>query len=206
MKRAVDFSLYLITRDIHLPSLNYIVQQAVEGGVTIVQLRAKEMSTRQFVDIGERLLGCLKPLGVPLIINDRVDIAHAIKADGVHLGQSDLGVSEARAILGTQAIIGLSVETMEQAQTAEIEEVDYLAASPVFFTKTKQDCAESWGLKGLQQLCAFSSYPIIAIGGINHSNHDAVWKCGVHGIAVVSAIFDADDPKCAARKFMRLNE
>ena len=94
-------------------------------------------------------------------------------------------------------------ETLEQAQAAEFEDVDYLAASPVFLTKTKQDCAKPWELKGLRQLCAFSSHPIIAIGGINHSNHEAVWQCGVHGIAVVSAIFDADDPKRAAQKFMR---
>ena len=120
MKSEADFSLYLITRDIHLPSLDHIIQQAVEGGVTIVQLRAKEISTSQFVDISKRLLCCLKPRGIPLIINDRVDIAHAIKADGVHLGQSDLGVSEARAILGGQAIIGLSVRNFGTSASSRI--------------------------------------------------------------------------------------
>lgn len=173
---------------------------AVEGGVTIVQLREKEISARAYIDIGKKLLCLLKPLGIPLIINDRVDVAHAIKADGVHLGQSDLSVSEARAILGKQALIGLSVENLEQAKIAFREEVDYLAASPLFHTKTKTDCSSPWGLQGLKELCALSKYPVIAIGGINETNAKQIIDCGAKGVAVVSSIFNAPCPQTAARR------
>ncbi len=131
----------------------------------------------------------LKPLGIPLIINDRVDVAHAINADGVHLGQSDLKVSEARAILGQKVIIGLSVETIEEVMVAADEDVDYLAASPVFLTKTKSDYERPWGLHGLQHLCSISRHPIVAIGGIDETKVEKVLECGVEGVAVCFCYF-----------------
>lgn len=200
MKDPLDLSLYLVTNrsELSIEDFFSIILQAIDGGVKIVQLREKDASVREIVLIAHRLCSLLKPLGVPLIINDRVDIARAVKADGVHLGQSDLTVSDARAILGSKAIIGLSVETMEQALLAESEDVDYLAASPVFATKTKSDCGIPWGLSGLKQICSTSCHPIIAIGGINETNTAEILECGAAGVAVVSSIFKASCPKTAA--------
>ncbi|MDR2539240.1 MAG: thiamine phosphate synthase [Chlamydiales bacterium] len=197
MKCFVGPSLYLVThrKSLQLEDFFRVIRASVDGGVKIVQLREKEVSAREITTIGKKLLSILKPLGIPLIVNDRVDVAHAIGADGVHLGQSDLRVTEARAILGKNAMIGLSVESLEQAKAAREEDVDYLAASPIFHTKTKTDCAEPWGLNGLKQLCAICNCPVIAIGGINVTNIKEIMECGAAGVAVVSAVFDAPCPK-----------
>jgi thiamine-phosphate pyrophosphorylase len=200
MRRPLDLSLYLVTHrgDLPLEEFFRIIRQSIEGGVKIVQLREKESSAYEMIAMGKHLLSFLKPLGIPLIINDRVDVAHAVQADGVHLGQSDLKVAEARAILGNQAIIGLSVETVEQALAASEEEVDYLAASPVFATQTKNDCNKPWGLNGLKALCSITRHPIVAIGGIVEDNIENVLNCGVGGVAVISALFKAPCPTAAA--------
>ncbi len=200
MKSPIDLSLYLVTNRgaLTLEDFFRIISQSIEGGVKVIQLREKEASACEMIVIGKRLHAFLKPLGIPLIINDRVDVAHAVNADGVHLGQSDLKVSEARAILGGGAIIGLSIETIKQGIAAADEEVDYLAASPVFLTKTKSDCEKPWGLPGLQHLCSISRHPVVAIGGIDETNVERVLECGVVGVAVVSAIFNASCPKTAA--------
>lgn len=204
MKRLVGLSLYLVTnrKTLELEDFFNIIRASIDGGVRIVQLREKDSSTREMITIGKKLLSVLKPLGIPLIINDRVDVAHAVGADGIHLGQSDLKVGEARAILGEKAIIGLSVESLEQATVAIEEDVDYLAASPIFHTKTKTDCAKPWGLDGLKQLCAISKHPVIAIGGIDETNAKQIIECGAAGVAVVSAIFNASCPKSAALKIL----
>lgn len=200
MKPFVDLSLYLVTHreSLSLDDFFQIIRASVEGGVTIVQLREKEASAREMITIGKKLLLLLKPYGIPLIINDRVDVAHAIGADGIHLGQSDLNVKEARAILGEKAIIGLSVESIEQAKAAVEEDVDYLAASPLFHTNTKTNCSAPWGLNGLKQLCEISNIPVIAIGGINETNVEQVIQCGAVGVALVSAIFNSPNPYGAA--------
>ena len=202
MKSPIDLSLYLVTNRgaLALEDFFKIISLSIEGGVKIIQLREKETPAREMIAVGKRLRSLLKPLGIPLIINDRVDVAHAVNADGVHLGQSDLEVSEARAILGQRVIIGLSVETIEQAIAAADEDVDYLAASPVFHTKTKSDCDKPWGLHGLQYLCSISRHRIVAIGGIDETNVEKVLECGAEGVAVVSAIFNAQCPKAAAIK------
>lgn len=204
MKRLFDLSLYLVTnrRTLELEDFFNIIRASIDGGVRIVQLREKDASAREMITIGKKLLSVLKPLGIPLIINDRVDVAHAVGADGVHLGQSDLKVEEARAILGKKAIIGLSIESLEQATVAIEEDVDYLAASPIFHTKTKTDCAKPWGLDGLKQLCAISKHPVIAIGGIDETNVKQIIECGAAGVAVVSVIFNASCPKSAAFKIL----
>lgn len=205
MKHIIDLSLYLVTRreGLGLEEFLSIILASVEGGVKAVQLREKETSARELISLGKRLLILLKPLGIPLIINDRVDIAHAVGADGVHLGQSDLSVAEARTILGKKAIIGLSVETLEQAEIAFKEDVDYLAASPIFHTHSKTDCGKPWGLNGLKQLCTISKCPVIAIGGINETNVEQIMDCGAAGVALVSAIFDATCPKKAAHTIIK---
>lgn len=194
------FSLYLVTRRgaLSLEEFFRIIRASVEGGIKLVQLREKEISAREMIAIGKRLLSFLKPLGIPLIINDRVDVAHAVNADGVHVGQADLTVAEARAILGQKALIGLSVESLEQAVAAQEADVDYLAASPIFHTMSKADCGAPWGLNGLRLLCQVSCHPVIAIGGVDETNVKQVMECGAAGVAVVSAIFNASCPKTAA--------
>lgn len=195
-------TLYLVTdrNNLGLEEFFTIILQAIEGGVQMIQLREKNIPDREYIQIGSRLQSLLKPHAIPLIINDRVDIAQAINADGVHLGQSDGNISEARRVLGPKAIIGLSVETIEQALEAEKKKVDYIAASPVFPTHTKKDCSTPWGLEGLKDLCSISHHPVIAIGGINEANVKEIWESGVSGVAVISAIFHASCPKSAARR------
>lgn len=170
----------------------------VEGGVALVQLRDKQASAREIVHLRTQLLSFLRPRNIPLIINDRADLAHAIGADGVHLGQSNLTASKARALLGKRALIGLSIESSEQAVAAFKEEVDYIAASPVFPSTTKLDCAHAWGLEGLKQLCALSPHPVVALGGIDKTTIKHVIECSVAGIAVSAALFNASCPKTTA--------
>jgi len=207
-QNALDLGLYLVTdRELCLGRpLPEVVAQAVAGGVNVVQLREKSASTREFVELGRALLALLAPLGVPLIINDRLDVALAVGAQGAHLGQSDMPVAEARAILGPKALIGLSLETMAQLREAEAlppGSVDYYGLSPIFQTPTKTDAGPGWGLAGLGQaraeVDAGSRRPIVAIGGIEPSNAAGVLRCGAGALAVVSAICSAPDPQAASR-------
>ena len=192
--------LYLVTdRPLSLGrDLAWIVEEAVAGGVTIVQLREKDIDTREFVALGLRLKEILTPLGVPLIINDRVDVALAVDADGVHIGQSDMPYDIARRLLGPEKIIGLSVETQAQVLEANKLDVNYIAVSPVYSTATKTDTALPFGLEGLRQAVAASGHPVVAIGGMNAATAPDVFAAGVDGIAVVSAICSAPDPRAAA--------
>ncbi|MBQ1936297.1 MAG: thiamine phosphate synthase, partial [Bacteroidales bacterium] len=141
MRKNVDLSLYLVTdRDLSLGrSLEEVVSEAVAGGVTVVQLREKDASTGEFVELARRMMDMLNPLGVPLIINDRVDVALAVDADGVHIGQSDMKYEDARRLLGPDKIIGLSVESFEDIEAANALDVDYVGISPVYGTPTKTD-------------------------------------------------------------------
>ncbi len=184
-------------------SLLDIVRAAVAGGVSVVQLREKDCSTREFVELGRAVAAELEPLRVPLIVNDRVDVALAVGAAGVHLGQSDMPYRVARELLGGRAIIGLSVESVEQAQEAEPLDVDYLGLSPVFSTSTKTDLAEPLGLDGVSRIRAVSRHRLVAIGGIGTENAAAVMAAGANGLAVVSAICSAADPKQAALRLSR---
>ncbi len=202
MKRSeLDLRVYLVTDRGYIGdrSLETVVAQAVKGGVTVVQLREKECSTREFVDLARRLKAILTPLKVPLIINDRLDVAQAIGADGVHLGQKDMSYEEARRILSRKPIIGLSVESMGDAEEAAEWDVDYLGVSPIFATPTKTDTGRPWGFDGLRELRAFTTQTLVAIGGINAENAAQVVKAGADGVAVVSAICASDDPEGAAR-------
>ena len=192
--------LYLVTdRGLSLGrDIEWIVGEAVAGGVTIVQLREKDIDTREFVALGLRLKALLAPLGVPLIINDRVDVALAVDADGVHIGQSDMPYDVARRLLGPDKIIGLSVETLDQVKEANLLDVDYIAVSPVYSTPTKTDTAPPFGLEGLRQAVSLSRHPGVAIGGMNAATAPAVLATGIDGVAVVSAICSAPDPRAAA--------
>ena len=173
--------------------------EAVAGGVASVQLREKDLSTRAFLALARSLKDLLGPLGVPLIINDRLDVALACGAEGLHLGQDDLPCEVARRLLGPTAILGLSVETWEDVVRAQDQDVDYLGVSPVFATPTKTDTKAPWGLEGLARIRAYSRHPLVAIGGLHAGNVEAVVRAGAGGIAVVSALCAAEDPAAAAR-------
>jgi len=199
-----DWSLYLVTdrRLAGARPLPDLVAAAIRGGVTAVQLREKDCATREFVELARALKALLAPLAVPLIVNDRVDVALAAGADGVHVGQSDMDCGDVRRILGPTAAIGLSVETMEQALNAP-PEADYLGAGPIFATPTKIDAAPAWGLAALAALRRASSRTVVAIGGIHRENASAVIASGADGIAVVSEICAAPDAELAARMLHR---
>lgn len=180
--------------------LEEVVLAAVEGGAGVVQLREKELATRAFVESARRLKALLEPRGIPLIVNDRGDVALAAGADGVHLGQEDMAYPDARALLGPDAIIGLSVETPEDVREAEGFDVDYLGVSPIFPTPTKTDTKGAWGLDGLAEVRRMSRHRLVAIGGLNATNAADAIRAGADAVAVVSAICAAADPRRAAKE------
>lgn len=187
--------LYLVTdRELSLGrSLEEVVSEAVKGGVTVVQLREKDASTGEFIELARRLMKLLRPLRIPLIINDRVDVALAVDADGVHIGQSDMSYEDARRLLGPDKIIGLSVENFKDIEAANALDVDYIGISPVYGTPTKTDTAEPFGLEGLRKAVQMSVHPTVAIGGMNASTIAEVMAAGTDGVAVVSAICSAEN-------------
>jgi len=201
----IDYSLYLVT-DRALARgrpLADVVRAAVAGGVTCVQLREKEASAREFAAAARELLALLRPLGVPLIVNDRIDVALAAGADGVHVGQQDLSVADARRLGPPGWIVGVSAESVADAARAERDGADYVGASPVFATPTKADHAPPLGLAGLRALRAATKLPLVAIGGIHVGNARETIRAGADGLAVVSAIVAADDPRAAAAELRR---
>jgi len=187
-------------------SLESIVSDAAKAGVSCVQLREKQANTRLFLKTAIELMSILKPAGIPLIINDRVDIALAAKADGVHLGQSDMPYVHARRLMGPKAVIGLSVETWEDVESAQALDVDYLGVSPVFATPTKTDTKTPWGLEGLEKIKNYSCHPLVAIGGLDASNAQNIIKAGADAIAVVSAVCSANNAFDATLQLVRLFE
>jgi thiamine-phosphate pyrophosphorylase len=206
MKTPLPLDLYLVT-DRPLARgrpLEDIVAAALRGGVTMVQLREKEGSTREFIALAERILPLTRARHVPLIINDRVDVALAVDADGVHLGQSDMPCAAARRLLGPDRIIGLSVESTEQAEAAQACDADYLGVSPIHTTPTKPELETGLGLDGLRRIRALSRHPLVAIGGMNAQTLPGALSAGTDGVAVVSAICSADDPEAAARELAAL--
>lgn len=187
-------------------SLEDVVLQAVKGGVSCVQLREKDISTRLFVSEAQSMMKLLEPYKVPLIINDRIDVALACGADGVHIGQDDMPYAVARKLLGPKAIIGLSVETWADVEESRKLDVDYIGVSPVFETPTKTDTKGAWGLDGLAKIKKISRHPLVAIGGLNESNVRETIEAGADSVAVVSAICAASDPEAAARKLTGMIE
>lgn len=192
--------LYLVTdRSLSLGrTLEDVVAEVITSGVTIVQLREKDTPTGEFICLARRLKDILNAHGVPLIINDRVDVALAVDADGVHIGQSDMPYEIARKLLGPDKIIGLSVENIEDLLKANELDVDYVGISPVFSTATKTDTAPPFGIAGLKEAVRLSIHPTVAIGGMNSHNAAQVMQTGCDGIAVVSAIFSAECPSAVA--------
>lgn len=195
-----DLSLYLVTdRDLSLGrSTVDIVRAAVAGGVTCVQLREKNRPTRQFMAEARAVRDLLAGTATTLIINDRIDVALAVGADGVHLGQTDMSVPDARRLVGPRLLIGVSAECVEDALRAESEGADYIGASPVFPTPTKTDAGPPLGLEGVRRIRAAVSLPMVGIGGVKPGNAAEIIRVGCDGVAVVSAIVSAADPERAA--------
>ena len=202
----LDLRLYAIVDPEHagghrLPDL---ARRVAEGGATLVQLRDKRGETREMVAQARAIKAALAPLGIPFIVNDRVDVALAAAADGVHLGQEDMEVADARRLLGPQAIIGWSVKTMPEAQAAPLQHLTYVAIGAVFPT-TSKDNPTHIGPEGLRQIAAevrarAPGFPIGAIAGINETNAADVIAAGADGICVISALLAASDPTTAAKE------
>ena len=202
---AIDYSLYLVAdadfageRD-----LAALVDAAVRGGATVVQLRVKNLGGRAFVGLALEISRRLAGTGVPLLINDRVDIAMACGTAGVHLGQDDMPVPTARRILGPDAAIGVSVNTPEEAILAEREGADYVGAGPAFATTTKETPLALLGPAGIARIKSAVRIPVVAVGGISAGNAASLAAAGADGIAVVSAILGAPDPARAAEELTR---
>jgi thiamine-phosphate pyrophosphorylase len=197
-----DPSLYLVTD----PALGRgrplleIVAAAVRGGVTLVQLRDKQAAGRELLAEARALVELLTPLAVPLIVNDRVDVAVAAGAAGCHVGQSDLPAAAARALLGPDALLGVSLDAVEQAVDIDPVMVDYVAHGPFAATATKADAGGAVGGEGIARVRALSRLPLVAIGGLDAGNLGPAITAGADGIAVVSAIMAAPDPAAASRE------
>lgn len=199
--RPFDPTLYLVTdpKPGGARALVDIVQRAVEGGVTLVQLRDKQADGRHLLEQAQALWAILDPLGVPLLLNDRVDVAIAAGA-GAHVGQTDLPAAEARRQLGPDALLGTSIDEVEQARVADPAILDYVAYGPFAQGATKADAGEAVGAEKLARVRALTTLPLVAIGGIDAENAGAAIEAGADGVAVVSAIMAAGDPKAAARE------
>lgn len=198
----VDYSLYLVTdrgmlRDIVLYSA---VEKAIKGGVTLLQLREKDAGSGEFYNIALEMKKLADSHGVPLIINDRLDIALAVDADGLHIGQEDLPLEVARALLGPGKILGYSVSNVAEAVYGEKNGADYLGAGPVYHTGSKATEIEPIGAAGLKKIKKSVSIPVVGIGGIGMSNIDEVKKSGIEGISVISAILASNNIEAAARE------
>lgn len=177
-----------------------VAQAAIRGGATVVQLRDKEATTRELVETGRVLRDLIREMGVTFIVNDRVDVALAVEADGVHLGVDDMPVPIARRLMGSRAIIGFSPETLQQARQAEANGADYLGVGAVFGTGTKPDSGPSIGVEGLREMVQAVSIPVVAIGGITADNATQCIQAGAAGVAVISAVVAAEDVEAAARR------
>lgn len=199
MKRTLNVSLQLVLEP-H-PNLPWLIQEAVAGGVTCIQWRDKFFNDHDFYEQAVRIKSVCHELKVPLIVNDRLDIALAVGADALHLGQNDLPFEVARRLLPDHMAIGLSADTLEDVERAQNLDLDYLAISPVFETRTKMNTGSPFGLEGFQRARQISKHKLVAIGGVNASNAVLLRQAGADGLAVVSAICRSENPREAARSF-----
>ena len=211
MHNRADYRLYLVTdrNCLQQQTLEQAVEQAILGGVTLVQLREKAIASKAFYERALRIKAICHHYNVPLLINDRVDIALAVEADGVHIGQSDLPCGVVRQILGKDKIIGVSARTAQQAIQAQADGADYLGVGAMFATSTKQD-AQTVTIASLTQIRQAVTIPIVAIGGINHTTLPALQQAlqaadtSIDGVAVVSAILGQKDVKLASEKLKEM--
>nr|WP_299245061.1 thiamine phosphate synthase [uncultured Halomonas sp.] len=200
-----DLSLYLITDPAMCAERGLVetVTAAVRGGVTLVQLRDKHATDAELIEQAKALKSALAGSGVPLIINDRLEVALAADADGLHIGQTDGDAAAARKALGPDAILGLSINTPEQLAKADTSLLDYVGLGPVFATATKKDHESPLGFDGLAALASASALPSVAIGGLQAQHVGPVREAGAQGLAIISAICAAPDPQAAAQRFAK---
>ncbi len=208
---TVDVRLYAIVDPEHTGGrdLADLAKELALGGATLVQLRDKKGSTREMIERARTLAHVLAPTHVPLLVNDRVDVALAVEADGVHIGQDDMPAADARLLLGRQAIIGLSVKTLEQAANAPLDHLDYVAIGGVFATTSKHNTSRPIGLDGLRAIAQAvrsraPNFPICAIAGINEENAANVIEAGADGVSVISALSLAADPRLATQQLREI--
>jgi thiamine-phosphate pyrophosphorylase len=195
------FDVYFITDSSFGWTHEQLVEMVLKAGVSVVQFREKNMSTRQMFETAKRIRMLTDDYGATFIVNDRVDLALAVDADGVHVGQDDLPAEVVKEIF--DGIIGVSAHTVDEAKKAE-DYADYIGAGPVFRTKTKKDAKEPIGVEGLRKIVEAVSIPVVAIGSINSNNIVEVLKTGVAGVAVISAIASAKDPEEEARRLLEI--
>ena len=197
--KHLDTSLYFITDSTGLSEEEFLrrTEEALRGGVTLLQLREKNRTTREYLSLAEKVHALTRRYGVPLLIDDRLDVAMAMDAEGVHLGQSDLPIHIARRILGPDKIVGATAKTVPQAAEAYEQGADYLGVGAVFPTSSKSDVGEM-SYETLKAICKAVSIPVVAIGGISGENVGKLAGSGICGVAVISAIYAAKDVKAAA--------
>ena len=204
-KEDIDYSVYLVTdhRNITDEEFLNIIEEAIEGGTTIVQLREKTASTKDFYQLALKVKEITSKYDVPLLINDRIDIALAVDSDGVHIGQDDMPADIARKIIGEDKILGVSASTVAEAKKAEADGADYIGSGAVFPTSTKDD-ADSVSIEDLKEIVSSIDIPVVAIGGITLENASLLKDTGIAGFSVVSAIMSADNPKEASQKLKEI--
>lgn len=204
-KSKIDYSLYLCTDRslMTAPTLEQAVNDAIKGGCTVVQLREKHATSREFYQLALSLKRITGYHGIPLIINDRLDIAAAVNAEGVHLGQKDLPADIARAVLGEEKIIGVSANNLQAAINAELDGADYIGVGAVFQTSTKTD-TKPVTIDKLREIRSAVKIPMVAIGGIKRSNISQLNGTGINGVAVVSAVIGSKNITAAARELKAL--
>ena len=199
--KKIDTTLYFITDSTNYDEKEFLerVEKALSGGVTIMQLREKDRTTREYISLAEKVHSIAQKYKVPLIIDDRTDVALAVGAEGVHLGQSDMPIDTARKIVGDKMIIGATTKTVEQALEACKNGADYLGVGAIYPTTTKVKTVLT-SVDTLKDIVKAVSVPVNAIGGLNKDNIDVLKGSGISGICAVSAIMKADDPQTAARE------
>ncbi len=200
----LDLSLYLVTdKSDDVERFLKTIEESIQGGVSVVQIREKTADTLDFYNLGLKVKEITTKYNVPLIINDRVDVALAIDADGVHVGQSDMPCDVTRKLVGDDKIVGVSAATIEEAQKAERDGADYIGTGAVFPTATKDD-APSITKKELKEVVDSINLPVVAIGGINLDNASELTDTGIAGLSVVSAIMSSDNPKESSKKLLNI--
>jgi thiamine-phosphate pyrophosphorylase len=199
--KSLDTRIYFITDSTPYSEDEFLgrVESALKGGVSLIQLREKERTTREYISLAQKVHKLAKRFGVPLIIDDRIDVALAAKTEGVHLGQSDMPIKTAREILGDDFIIGATAKTVEQALEAYEQGADYLGVGAIYPTTTKVKTVLT-STEMLDRICKAVSIPVNAIGGLNKDNIDVLKGIGIKGVCAVSAIMKADDPEAAVKE------
>lgn len=200
-QHTIDWALTVITDRVLSGGQSQvdIIRAAIAGGATVVQLRDKDASTREMIELGRALRQLTRAASVPLIVNDRLDVALAVEADGVHVGQSDMPADLARMLIGPTLILGVSAATPEEARRAEADGADYLGVGSIFTTGSKADAGAPVGLDGLAAVAAVTRLPLVAIGGVGPGRAGVCIRHGAAGVAVISAIVGQLDPEGAAR-------